>query len=270
MAAEDHGLLSLRTAGDVAAAAERIYGDALEAKGIVQVVACWRPSAETLAVIKIGPGSPRALHDVFALGLARARADAILSTGQILRSEPEVRHELPGPPELAGALAAFRRERLGKTAPPIPLVLTSGRDVDLDHPLFTAAPQTILFTSEDGAARLDEQARARGITVVAHPEPGARSALDYLRRERDVRTLVVEAGPTTTRKLYDDPVAIDELMLSVFEEPRLDPAFVGGDFLAPAELARLLPASSRPFEVNAPSGHWSFERRRARRPLEAA
>jgi hypothetical protein len=137
----------------------------------------------TLETIAIGPHSPKSATDFFLLNLARARADAIVTTGKILRDEPAVEHRLQGADGEPAALAAWRRERLGKREPPCSVVLTTGREIDLFHPLFRSAPRVIILTGESAAGALRERAascRGRGRRA-ACAEPGRRARLSPYR-----------------------------------------------------------------------------------------
>ena len=133
-------LASLATADAVRAESMRIYGSELRNTGVVHVTAVWQRAGGYLVTLRSGSSTgddpPRIVHDAFALGIARARADAILTTGEILRREPDLRHGLPGPGALPLGLAEWRRTVLGKTTPPILWVMTRSGDLDFAHPAF--------------------------------------------------------------------------------------------------------------------------------------
>ncbi len=249
----------MRDAEECAATIRELYGsDALGEPGVLHVAAVWREPWGRLVTLRIREETPASESDHFVLRLARARADAILTSGRILREEPGLSHGLDGPG--AEALAQWRRRRLGRADPPWSVVLSSGRDLDLDHPLFAGPTRPMIFTGAPGAARLGDAARGRGIEVVAHAAPDLRVALEYLGRERGLRTRVIEAGPSTARAAYAAPPLLDELMLSVFEEPALDAAVRGPDFVPAAELARLLAPAAPARTRREASGRWSFQR----------
>src|SRR5262249_32038885 len=152
----------------------------------------------------------------FLLLTARARADAIVATGEILRRERQLVHE----PLANAGLAAWRRSVLGDADPPLSVVLTRGLALDFEQPLFRAATQGLIFTGAAAARRLGPRPR-RNLEVVGPPAPSLRAALAFLRGERGCRTIDVEAGPSSTAELYEDPLAVDELMLSIYEEKPL-------------------------------------------------
>lgn len=221
-----------------------LYGEELGAmRGVLHVVAVHEGGGGR-RVIRIGEHAPKSDADFFALELSRARVDAILVTGAILRAEPELRVEL------SGELARWREDALGLREPPWLVILTRG-DIPLAHPALSGGARPIVFTGERAAREL----RARsGVETVGVPAPSARAALSYLLGERRCRSVSVEAGPTAAVPLYADPSAIDELALSVFTGP-LDPRARGGAFLDEPDLERGYARRSVHRD-----GPWRFER----------
>lgn len=228
------------SAAEVDARVRALYGEALGAmEGVLHVVAV---AGSAHRVMRIGPWSPKSEADFFALELARARVEAILITGAILRAEPGLRYGLsPG-------LAAWRRKVLGLTAPPWLVVLSRG-EVPLDHPALTPGPVRPLVFTSSAAARALEGA---SVEVVGVPRPSARGALALL-SERGCHSVSIEAGPQTATGLYD-PLVVDELALSVFEGT-LDERARGGLFLDEGALRERMVRVSRVQE-----GEWRFER----------
>lgn len=196
-----------------------LYGEDLgPVHGVLHVVAIDRARR----VIRIGPTSPKSEIDTQVLALSRARAGAILVSGAVLRAEPELVYELPP------AFLEYRRA-IGLHAPPWLAVLTNG-DLPLDHPALTGWARPIVVTNDDAAARI----AAHGIAVMALPEPSARAAIAQLLE--DDAGVSIEAGPRTALPLYDDPIAIDELMLSTYLG-EVDPSLDAGRFLTDEELS---------------------------------
>ena len=235
----------------------RLYGmDPARTRGVLHAVAAWRAPDATLRVIRIGPESPASETDWLVLRCARMRADALITTGRILREEPDVQHT-----EHDEALLAWRRECVGRSEPPRSVVLTSGRDLDLDHPLLRTAHAPLVVTGREGAARLRREAQDRtpALEVVARDAPGIREAVALL-RERGCETLLVEAGPTTAAELYREPVLVDELLLSVYEERALAEPLVGPELLEPGAIEVHFEPSREPARIDEPSGAWSFSR----------
>lgn len=210
-----------------------IYGDDLLAPaGVVHVTSAWSDPDGRLFTLRIGSLTPRSATDFFALELARARADAIVTTGQILRDEPGLTSDLTDP-----ELLAWRRERLEKSVPPLSLVLSRDTGLDRSHPLFAASEAVVRNAS-------------------------LRDSLGWLRDERGITSVAIEAGPSTTRALYEEPVVVDELMLSICRVPSLPAGVRGGELFELAALDRIFgqrSACTREEE----SGTWSFLRFRS-------
>jgi len=251
----------VRTAADVAVLGRELLGDDPARAGrVLHVASVWRGGDGALRVLRIGPKTPRSRHDAFLLALARARADAIVTTGKILREEPALTHGPLGPPALRAALALYRRERLVLALDPWLLVLSSGRSLDPAHPAFHAPLRPLLFVPAAAATGLRERFAETDVRVVSVPEPSARIALDHLRR-LGAKRVTLEAGPSTTRALYDEPVRVDELWLATYAGEPPDHDVIGEPFVDDARLAAALPAASAPVTRDEPSGSWTFSRR---------
>jgi len=253
------------TADDCARRIRELFdADLEEPAGVLHPLAVWQPP-EGAAPFALRTGTkqtPKSDADRFVLGVARARADAVLTTGRNLRLEPRLTHAL-WPRRRGGgwdaALAAWRRERLGRPEPRWSLVLTRRGDLDLDHPIFRGPTRGVLFTDESAGRELAPWARRVGVEMVTHPSPGPREALAWLRAQGALG-VAVEAGPTTALALYDAPLAVDELILSHFDEPALAVEAQGPAFLEPSRLEALLRPAGAPHSAVEPSGRWSFRR----------
>ena len=262
-ASSDAEITGIATADAVASTAERIYGRRLEpaAAGlhVLHPTAVWRRGDGALVTLKINEWSPTSVHDFFVLNLARARADAIIVSGKSVRGEPDLSHRLQGPERVPDALRAWR-ERLGKSAAPTSLVLTSGRGLDFSHPLFHGESTAIVFTSPSGAERLRGR-RAAGVEIVSVERPDLRQAISFLYEERHAETISIETGPSTSVSLYEPPVRVCELLLSVYEAPALDERVRGGAFVDPERIDALFERPAPPYQVEAASGaRWIFSR----------
>jgi riboflavin biosynthesis pyrimidine reductase len=252
-----------KAARETARRLREIYAtDLAEASGVIHVAAVGRDRAGRLHTIAIGPGAPPSETDHFLLLTARARADAIVATGEILRREPHLVHEPLGD----AGLAAWRRNTLRRAEPPLSVVLTRGRALDLEHPLFRAATRAAIVTGAVAARRLGPRPRPN-LEVLGDPAPSLRKALPLLRETLGCRTIDVEAGPSSTAELYEDPLAVDELMLSIYEEKPLPTALRAGRFTDEERLRAAFTEPARPFVSHEESGRWSFHRfvRRAKR-----
>ncbi len=239
----------------VAARILEIFGDPLcQPPGILHVTSVWRGQGGALPTLRIGPDTPKSETDRFVLGLARARCDAIVTTGRILRDEPGVRHRLPD------ALADWRARYRGLAAAPVSVVLTGRLDLDPSHPLLQEAARVLVVTTATRAPALQARVANDRIEVVGRADASLRDTLDFLQRERGLASICVEAGPSSTRSLYADPLRVDELMLSVFEGERMAPGVAGNAFADDKLLARQLDRVHTWREAG-----WTFERLLRRR-----
>ena len=257
---DDAEAAELTSVKAVSALARRMYGGDPRSGGVIHPTAVWQPAGDAVCyrVLKITGATPRSHHDAFALNLARARADAILTTGKNLRQEPELTHGFLGSRRTGQALAGWRREVRARSEPPWSVVLTSGRDVDLDHPLFAGPGQAVLYTGEDGAKRLRDGAVQRDIRVVADPLPDLRRAVAWLQRQ-GLGTISIEAGPSSACDLYKHTRMVEELLLSEYQGP-LPAKLRGGEFLKAEALAQMFPCRSKDFTVSTTEGEWRFRR----------
>ena len=234
-------------------AAEALFGPGVtDHVGVTHVSATVRTPDGRLHVIAIGESAPRSASDFFALNLARARADAILTSAENIRREPTLSHQLAGP--AARALAALRTS-LGKIQPPACAILSLSGDLPLAHPVWNDGTRKLVLTSAATWARLADHLGERA-EVIGLPDLTPRSAVAWLRTRAG--TIEVEAGPSTAGQLYDEPSLVTELLLSRFE----------GE-LAESALGRPLPSEStllhglscvHEVRREEASGPWVFQR----------
>ena len=240
---------AMKSAQDVCALARRLWGEVPDADGIVHVTAVWRGPDARLHTLAIDDQSPKSDYDAFALSFARASANAIVITGKVLRDEPSLSYSLDALGLPAAPLSAYRRDT-GRAGPPELYVLTSGRGLDPLHPALHGWAHAQLVTPLD--AQLPDVGRA-GIQVESMAEPSLRALVERLRAE-GARRVLVEAGPSTSRALYEGPLRVDELLLSIYEGP--EPAHLALPLAPGAErlIGRAPPCR--------PEEGWSFELRR--------
>ncbi len=251
---------TLDNAEQVREAIREQYGpgaDLTRPVGVLHVTSVWPASDGQLITLKIGPSTPKSAWDFFALNLARARADAIVVTGKILRQEPTLRYSLAG--EAAEGLAKWRVDDVGKSDPPTLAILTSGRGLDPEHPALQGWARPVLYTTPEGAERLG----SIDVEVVTHDAPTLQWTIEDLRR-RGASTVSLEAGPSTTSALYETTIGVDELMLSRFERAQIPDDIVGGTLtnqqVLDDKMVPLGPSVAR----EEPSGPWRFGRYRPR------
>ncbi|MCG8423366.1 MAG: hypothetical protein MJE77_36160 [Proteobacteria bacterium] len=272
---QDDHRTQFRDAASVANALTRMYGaefgQPVAKPEIIHVMAVWQRGDDYIT-LRINQDTPKSDRDFFVLNAARARADAIVTTGRILRDEPDLVHDLDGPGQTGSGLAAWRRDILGKPEPPHVLILTSGRGIpgasdpprpDCSvadwHPAVRGWARPIIYTTETTAAALRGREGDR-IRVVGAESPGLRSAIVYLRDQLGCRTISIEAGPSTVRDLYNDPVLVDELLLSVFHGKRVPDSVRGAPFIPSETVAAMFARTAPAFSLTEPSGPWRFHR----------
>ncbi len=201
---------------------------------------------------------PQSEIDRFSLSVARARVDAIVTTGRILRRERSLTHDLPAD------LGAWRREVLGKDSPPVVAVLSRGGALPLDHPVFDRQDVLVVVPSQ---AEAETRARfiGRRTEIVALEDLTPRSLIEAL-RWRGLESICVEAGPSTTEALYQAPSLVDELMLSIFEQRVLPDEQTAGVLPSPDLLRAYFGLQVAEYSQMQGEGLWRFRRyRRATR-----
>lgn len=208
---------------------------------------------DQLRTIAIDAHSPQSARDHFALMLGRARADAIIITGKLLRDEPNYAIALPA----GDGLRTWRKSVMQRDRDPELWVMTRSGEVDAGHPIWTSEVRPVVFTTPAGGARL--QQTLPDVERVEVDEPSLAKAIEAA-QSRGSTTIVLEAGPSTTDAAYRDRL-VDELMLSRFYGP-FDPQM--NETRAPftdAELETVLPLAGPRREHEETSGRWSFQRR---------
>jgi riboflavin biosynthesis pyrimidine reductase len=210
-------------------------GDAFGApSGVVHVASVWRDPEGALESLAINAHTPPSETDAFVLALARARADAIVTTGRILRSESALSHALPGGAD--GPLAVWRRDVLGKQGPPELHVLTRGEGLDLAHPSLAGGAHIV--TGPDAAERLRATlggARAE-LEIIGMQDPDLRTLTQQLASGPGGRVVLIEAGASSAAALYRPPGLVDELLLSVYCASALPGEARAGAFVSEPEI----------------------------------
>lgn len=238
---------------------QALYGDSLTGlSGVLHCVSSVRAAADPahLHVIDINQHAPRSPTDFFVLNLARAHADAIVTTAQVVRAEPQLSHQLQGP--LAEGLARYRREVLGKSGRQCAVILTRSAQLPVDHRLFQDPLDNFVLIPPEHAAALAVQLAAADANAEVVPVPSLdiRIAVDLL-LQRGAGTILIEAGPSTASALYDPPARVQHLLLSRCEAP-LDPRALGRALPADAVLFAGLSCVSE-HALTEPSGPWRFQ-----------
>lgn len=181
-------------------------------------------------------------HDQMVMGLLRAIADAVIVGSGTLRAAP--RHLWTAQyiyPALADAYQALR-STLGKTQPPLNVIVTAHGEINLNLPVFQSGEVPVLIvTTPQGAERIHEQLLPSAVQVVAPQSTGVlriHAILEAVNAVRRCDRILVEAGP----QLMGDFLAehyLNELFLTL--APQIAgrdssverPGFVIGKLFAP-------------------------------------
>jgi riboflavin-specific deaminase-like protein len=150
-----------------------------------------------------GPIGSRA--DPEMLQRLRTRVDAVMIGAGTLRAERYGR--MVSDPEFRAY-----RESTGLAQDPLAVLVSNRLDLPWDAGLFTSgAGDVVVFTASDEEA----PETATPLTVIRHPENvDLGEALGWLRREREVRSLLCEGGPTLHGELQARGM-VDELFLTI-------------------------------------------------------
>jgi riboflavin biosynthesis pyrimidine reductase len=182
-------------------------------------------------------------HDRMVMGVLRAVADAVIvGAGTLRAASPN--HLWTADyiyPSLAASYGELRSS-LGKTEPPLNVVVSASGKLDLDRRLFRSGEVPVLIVATgDGARRLEDRTLPTSVRVVAAADTAALSAqavLDALARVRPGGLTLVEVGPHVMGLFFAERL-LDELFLTLApqvagRDGTLDrPGLVAGKRLAP-------------------------------------
>jgi riboflavin biosynthesis pyrimidine reductase len=252
---------TLRDERDVSEALASLLGEDPRAqRGVIHVAACYRDRDGLLHVLKVGSAAPQSASDFFLLQATRARAQAIVTTAEVLRAEPLLRHDLRG--SHASALHAYRRACLGHNDPVEVVVLTRSGQLPLDHPAFHERARLRVLAAPDAVQSFASHV-APSLRIEAWSANSVRDVIGKLRAE-GLTTISIEAGPRTAQALYENgaPGAplVDEVCMSIYEGGEVGEAARGGALPADASLFAGLSRTSGDALVEEPSGRFRFMR----------
>ncbi len=214
-----------RTAAEVSARLSEIYGrDPASATGVIHPCAAARADDGDLHVLRISANAPKSACDFFLLQAVRARADVILTSSANLRAEPDLVHDFVG--ESAQALADYRRHVVQKSEPLLVFILTHSGELPSQHSVWRDAGVKHVLVASQNRSRA-EASIPPGTALHVMDHLSLRSAV-LLARSLGHRTLSIEAGPTLSRACYGPASIVDELCLSICQQPALPAPALGG------------------------------------------
>jgi 5-amino-6-(5-phosphoribosylamino)uracil reductase len=163
-------------------------------------------------------------HDQWFMGLARARADAVMVGANTLRSEPM--HKWTAEFIFPSDSLAFQRLREveGRSQFPLQVMVTRSGEINPDASIFTdSSLEVLIATTQKGASRIASLNLPNAKTlVVGESDVDLKILNTKLFTDFGIKTLLCEGGP----KFYGSMIVarqIDEEFLSV------SPVIVGGN-----------------------------------------
>jgi riboflavin-specific deaminase-like protein len=135
----------------------------------------------------------------------RTRVDAVMIGAGTMRAERYGR--MVSDPQLRAY-----RERTGLAHDPLGVIVSNRLELPWDAGLFTnGGGRVVIFTASDQ----DPPETATRVTLVRHPEGVELDrAMEWLRKERGIRSVLCEGGPTLHGRLREGRLA-DELFLTI-------------------------------------------------------
>jgi riboflavin biosynthesis pyrimidine reductase len=158
-------------------------------------------------------------RDRMVMGLLRALADVVIVGAGTVRAADRRHLWTAGYicPSLAGIYGRLRAA-LGKTQPPLNVIVTARGDLDPDRRVFQSGEvPALIVTTATGAQRVRERGLLPPVQVIV-VEGGdrlrARSVLDAVGRARPAEIILVEGGPHLIGDFFAER-CLDELFLTL-------------------------------------------------------
>lgn len=242
-----------QTSPDIRERIRHIWSDPLEnPAGLLHVCAVASRADGSLGVLRITPDTPASSTDQFSLEVARARSDIILTSGSILRSEPDLRHTV------GDAASRWRRDVLRKKDPPEIIFLSRGKAIPLTHPALRQPGATVATGSAtpDNCLR---QLQERGIRHRKIPGDSPQQLVREL-LAGTAKTITLETGPSTAAQFYTGAPRVGELMLSWCHDFELRKSLDAGDFVSMEHLNRAFGPPRHEINIAESAHVWRFSR----------
>jgi riboflavin biosynthesis pyrimidine reductase len=165
-----------------------------------------------------GPISGFNAHDRMVMGLLRAVADVVIVGAGTLRAVPQ--HLWTAAYIYPPLTEGYRQLRaaLGKSEPPLNVIVTASGAIDLNLRVFQSAEVPVLVvTTSEGAQRIRQHALPRSVQVEAVQQAGsisARAVLEAVSAARQSDLILVEGGPQLMGDFFAER-CLDELFLTL-------------------------------------------------------
>jgi riboflavin biosynthesis pyrimidine reductase len=183
-------------------------------------------------------------HDHMVMGILRAVADAVIVGVGTLRASP--RHLWIAEVTYRPLAEVYRRWRnnLGKTEPPLNVIVTAHGELDFSLPVFqSGAVPVLIVTTASGERRIRAQHLPAWIQIEAVADAdllSARSILQAVGRARHCEVILTEGGPHLIGDFFAEK-SLDELFLTLApqiagrDSSSERPGLVSGRIFAPEQ-----------------------------------
>ena len=183
-------------------------------------------------------------HDHMVMGLLRAVADAVIVGAGTLRASP--RHLWIAETTYRPLAEVYRewRSTLGKTEPPLNVIVTAHGELDLDLPVFQSGLVPVLIiTTTAGERRIRARRLPAWIQIEAVEDVDPLSARSILRAVGHIRhcdVILTEGGPHLIGDFFAEK-SLDELFLTLApqiagrDKSSERPGLVAGKIFAPEQ-----------------------------------
>jgi riboflavin biosynthesis pyrimidine reductase len=156
-------------------------------------------------------------QDRLVMGLLRAVSDVVVVGAGTLAAD---RQHVWTPEMICPALAsdfAWLRKALGKSGPPLNVIVSGSGSLDLRLPVFSSgAVQVMVITSNAGAKRLTNQRVPQGVDIRTVRSRGSliapRTILNEICRSRDVKQILLESGPRLSADFYQQRLVSEQFL----------------------------------------------------------
>jgi riboflavin biosynthesis pyrimidine reductase len=156
-------------------------------------------------------------QDRLVMGLLRAVADVVVVGAGTLDAD---RQHVWTPETICPALAsdfARLRKALGKSGPPLNVVVSGSGSLDLRLPVFSsAAVQVMVITTTPGAKRLAEQRIPKTVDIRAVRSRGSliapRTICSEICKAHRVKQILLESGPRLTADFYEQRLVSEQFL----------------------------------------------------------